>query len=108
MAVLTIRNLPEHVHRGLSRAAFENGRSPEDEAGAALGERFSELSENDRQEAWREAIASIQAALRVANQGELPTGLVDDLLVERRRRAAAELEDLERRVSIGRNASDGL
>ncbi len=102
MTDLIIRDLPERVHQGLSRRASENGRSPEDEARVVLEQQFPAQEASDRERGWLEAIAAIQDDLRAANGGELPQGVVDEFLAEKRLIAAAELAEVERYLSGGR------
>ena len=100
MATLTIRSLPDAVHRRLRLRAAEKGRSMEAEARAILE---ANLAEGDRRAAWQAAGADIRAHLRAANGGELPPGMLDDFLAEKRRHAAAELGEVEKhpRTLIG-------
>ena len=96
---LIIKDLPEAAHRRLSERAAENGRTPEDEARLALEGRFCPRDDPTGAEDWLQAIEAIQASLRAANGGELPKGLVDEFLEEKRRVAAAEAERVEAYLS---------
>lgn len=96
MLELIIKDLPEEVHRELRERAAENGRSPEEEARAALEERFRPKAGSRGAEDWLKAIHEIQASIRAANGGQLPTGVVDKFLAEKREVEAAELARVER------------
>jgi plasmid stability protein len=91
MATLTIRNLPDEVHAALRVRAAKAGRSMEEEVRVVLTEAVELSRETDdiitRARAARERV---QAALRAANGGLLPTGLVDEMIAERRAEAARE------------------
>jgi phosphopantothenoylcysteine decarboxylase/phosphopantothenate--cysteine ligase len=91
MATLTIRNLPDAVHTALRVRAAKAGRSMEEEVRVVLAEAVELSRETDdiitRARAARERV---QAALRAANGGLLPTGLVDEMIAERRAEAARE------------------
>ena len=97
MFELIIKDLPDEVHRNLSERAAENGRTPEEEARAALEERFRPVVPSGAED-WLHAIHAIQADIRAANGGNLPTGVVDEFLAEKRQIAAAELARVERLV----------
>ena len=99
MTDLTIRDVPEDVHRRLRERAAENGRTPENEARAALENLFSGDSGRDLEQTWLAAIDAIQNELRATNGGELPRGVVDEFLAEKRLVAAAELAEVERYLS---------
>lgn len=77
MAVLNIRNLPEHVHRGLRMRAARAGRSMEAEArrilAAACAEEEATPPELDLP-AWVDRLF----------HGRKPAGVVDELIRERR------------------------
>ncbi len=91
MATLTIRNLPDEVHAALRVRAAKAGRSMEEEVRVVLTEAVEPSRETEdiitRARAARERV---QAALRAANGGLLPTGLVDEMIAERRAEAARE------------------
>jgi plasmid stability protein len=82
MAVLNIRNLSDEVHARLRVRAAMAGRSMEAEARAILAEAC-------KPEAVVDA-ASLQAWVDGLYKGKRPTGVVDELIAERRREAAAE------------------
>ena len=89
---LIIRDLPQDLSRRLDARAVQNGRSPEEEARTLL--MGSLLAEARREDAMA-AIEETRAALRAANGGELPKGVVDEFLAEKRRTAAEELARIE-------------
>lgn len=105
---MIIKDLPEAVHRCLSERAAENGRTPEGEARFALEERFHPYEDPKGAEDWLKAIESIQAALRAANGGALPKGVVDELLAEKREIVAAELARVESYLSRNSGGADSL
>ena len=82
MATLNIRNLPDDVHRSLRIRAAQAGRSMEAEAReiitAAVRPRSSASPE------------TLQEFVRELYQGEMPEGVVEDFLLERRREAAKD------------------
>ena len=84
MATLSIRNLPDDVHRKLRVRAARHGRSMEAEARAIL----AEAADTDGEPAL--SVAELQAIMRTMYDGKLPTGVVDELITERRREAARE------------------
>jgi len=90
MATRTIRNLPDAVHAALRVRAATAGRSMEEEVRVVLTEAVEPSRETDdiitRARAARERV---QAALRAANGGLLPS-LVDEMIAERRAEAARE------------------
>jgi plasmid stability protein len=75
MATLTIRNLPDEVHTALRVRAAKAGRSREID---------------DIITRARAARERGQTVLRAANGGLLPTGVVDEMIAERRAEAARE------------------
>jgi plasmid stability protein len=91
MATLTIRNLPDEVHAALRVRAAKAGRSMEEEVRVVLTDAVEAAPQTDdivtRALAARE---SIQAALKAANGGVLPTGVVDEFIAQRRAEAARE------------------
>jgi plasmid stability protein len=95
MVEVVIRDLPDEVRQNLNEWAPENGRTPEEEARAVLEERFSPDPGSRNVEAWLRAPRLIQASIRAANGGNLPTGVVDEFLAEKREIAAAELARVE-------------
>jgi plasmid stability protein len=81
MATLNIRRLPENVHAKLRVPAAKAGRSMEAEARMILAEAV-------RQPAPKPVdLAKLQAFMLRLYGGTLPTGVVDDLIAERRREA---------------------
>ena len=89
MATLTIRNLPDHVHAALRTRAAASGRSMESEARLQLeaGLLRSQPYDHARADAATDAL---RHALRAANGGTLPTGVVDEFIAERRAEAERE------------------
>lgn len=84
MASLNVRNLPEKVQKRLRVRAAKAGRSMEAEAreiltNATLGARLRTL-----------AASELQRGVERLYGSDLPTGVVDDLLRERRREAEIE------------------
>ena len=95
MATLTIRNLPDDVHSALRVRAAKAGRSMEEEARVVLAK--SVAGETDEAGSQLEALAKADAAaaalrdaLREANNGQLPGGMVESLIAERRAEAARD------------------
>lgn len=89
---LTIRELPQDLSRRLDARAMQNGRSPEDEARVLL---VASLTADARREDALVAIEETRAALRAANGGELPKGVVEEFLADKRRHGAEELARIE-------------
>jgi plasmid stability protein len=83
MAVLNVRNLPDDVHARLRVRAARNGRSMEAEARAILVAAC--LAEPPRGPA-----AELPAWVEELYEGRPPSGVVDELIAERRRESAAE------------------
>jgi len=83
MATITIRNLPDEVRERLRIRAAQHGRSMEAEARAILTEA---AITGDRQ-----AVAdNLQRWVNELYDGAKPTNVVDDLIAQRRKEAAAE------------------
>lgn len=80
MATLNIRNLPDDVHRKLRVRAARKGRSMEAEAREILAAAV-------RSEEGRVDLPGFVARLYA---GHPPSGVVEDLLAERRREADLE------------------
>ncbi len=82
MAVLTIRNLPDDVHRRLRLRAARAERSMEAEARAILAQACAAepLVSADALKAW---VSDLYG-------GALPAGVVDELIADRRSEAATE------------------
>lgn len=83
VATLNIRNLPEEVHRRLRVRAARAGRSMEAEAREILAEAC-------RGDVGSEQLTDVQEYVRSLYGGRPPAGMVDALIEERRREAAAE------------------
>lgn len=86
MAVLNIRNIPEHLHARLRMRAAQHGRSMEAEARAIL----AAACEDD--DATRPAVSveDVQAWVDRIYGHAKPVHVVDDLIAERRIEAARE------------------
>lgn len=80
MATLNIRNLPDEVHQQLRIRAAHAGRSMEAEARRILVESCA-----PRPAPWQ--AADLQRLVAELYDGEVPTGVVDQLIAERRREA---------------------
>ena len=87
MATLNIRRLPEDVHARLRVRAAKAGRSMEAEARMILADAVEEKQPKPVD------LASLRAFMLRLYGGELPTGVVDDFINERRREARRELEE---------------
>lgn len=83
MGTLNIRNLPEDVHRRLRVRAAQAGRSMEAEAREILTEACGK-------DARPGDVRDLQDFVRKLYAKKRPTRVVDDLIAERRREAAAE------------------
>lgn len=112
MATLTIRNIPGDQHAALRVRAAQHGRSMEEEVRTLIAEAVAkgELSHLPRRDAEILAKAdaaaeALRVALREANGGRLPTGVVDALIAERRAEAARE--EAEYAQSIADRAKRG-
>lgn len=86
MAILNIRNLPDHVHARLRIRAAEHGRSMEAEARAILAAACG----SDAPAQAAASIADIQAWVDRIYGHDKPEHVVDDMLADRRREAARE------------------
>jgi hypothetical protein len=82
VAVLNIRNLPDEVHAQLRIRAAKAGRSMEAEVRAILAEACRPPSTVDG--------AALQEWVCELYGGQVPTGVVEGLIAERRREAADE------------------
>jgi plasmid stability protein len=82
MATLNIRRLPEDVHAKLRVRAARAGRSMEAEARMILAEAV------EQPEPKPVDLAELRALMLRLYDGTLPTGVVDDLIAERRRAAS--------------------
>jgi plasmid stability protein len=87
MATLNIRRLPEDVHAKLRVRAAKAGRSMEAEARMILTEAVEQPQPKPVD------LAGLRAFMLRLYGGKLPTGVVDDLIAERRREARLELEE---------------
>jgi plasmid stability protein len=87
MATLNIRRLPEDVHAKLRVRAAKAGRSMEAEARRILTEAVQQPEQKPVD------LAELRAFMLRLYGGKLPTGVVDDLIAERRREARRELEE---------------
>jgi antitoxin FitA len=87
MATLNIRRLPEDVHAKLRVRAAKAGRSMEAEARIILTEAVEQPQPKPVD------LAGLRAFMLRLYGGKLPTGVVDDLIAERRREARLELEE---------------
>lgn len=83
MATLTIRNLPDEVRQRLRMRAARAGRSMEAEVRAILCQASNEGAPTETPE-------SLQAWVDKLYGQQKPSGVVDDLINERRREAAGE------------------
>ena len=83
MAVLNIRNLPEEVHRHLRIRAAKAGRSMEAEARAILAAACLDQTAKKPASALQDLVEEMFGA-------DKPSGVVDDLIEERRREAMRE------------------
>lgn len=83
MAVLNIRNLPDDVHGRLRVRAAENGRSMEAEARAILVAACAPDSHDSDARALPAWVDGLYGDTK-------PTGVVEELIAERRREAERE------------------
>ncbi len=90
MAILNIRNLPDHVHRNLRVRAASAGRSMEAEARWILEQvcNGAEILEQDSR--------SLPEWVSDLYGGNPPLGTVESLLAQRRGEARRELEEANR------------
>jgi plasmid stability protein len=87
VATLNIRRFPDEAHAALRLRAAQNRRSMEAEARAILLEQLAQRPKP------RLTPAEAQARIREMFGGELPTGVVDSFLKERRRMWGEEEDD---------------
>jgi plasmid stability protein len=87
MATLNIRNLPDEVHKRLRVRAAKAGHSMEAEARAILGAACAEERETPT------TAKDLRDLIDRLYGGRKPTGVVDDLIAERRREAAREASE---------------
>jgi plasmid stability protein len=87
MATLNIRRLPEDVHAKLRVRAAKAGRSMEAEARMILTQAV------EQPEPHPVDLADLRRFMERLYGGNLPTGVADDLIAERRREARRELEE---------------
>ena len=88
MATLNIRKLPEDVHAKLRVRAAKAGRSMEAEARMILAQAVRQPEPKPVD------LTELRAFMRRLYAGKLPTGVVDDLIAERRREARREVEEV--------------
>ncbi len=94
MATLTIRNVPDDVHKGLRVRAAENGRSVEEEIRRILAEQVLPATEYRNPKTSEE----IDAAVKRAQEFFAPmadTYSVDQYLEEKRAEARRERAEIE-------------
>lgn len=84
MSVLSVRNLPDEVHRELRLRAARHGRSMEAEARAILTEACRPKRPTG------EVVAELQAWIDASYGSSKPGNVVDQLISERRAEAARE------------------
>jgi plasmid stability protein len=87
MAALNICGLPEDVHARLRVRAAKAGRSMEAEARMILAEAVRQPEPKPVD------LAALRAFMLQLYGRKLPTGVVNDLIAERRREARRELEE---------------
>lgn len=87
MATLNIRRLPEDVHAKLRARAAKAGRSMEAEARMILADAVRENQPKPVD------LDDLRAFMLRLYGGQLPSGVVADLIAERRREARRELEE---------------
>lgn len=83
MAALTIRNLPDEVRDRLRQRAARAGRSMEAEIRAILTQASLEDSQRESAEALQSWVSALYGT-------DMPNGVVDDLIAERRREANSD------------------
>ncbi|HEX6143570.1 MAG TPA: Arc family DNA-binding protein [Geminicoccaceae bacterium] len=89
MATLSIRKLPDEVHRRLRMRAAEHGRSMEAEARAILEAAVAKPG-HDAPDGAPPAIHRLQTYVDQFYGESKPANVVDEFLVERRQEAARE------------------
>ena len=82
MAILNVRNLPDHVHRNIRIRAARNGRSMEAEVRTLLINLFGGGEQAGAEE--------LQCLVEQLYPEGLPKGVVDDLIAERRKECERE------------------
>ncbi len=83
MATLNLRNIPDSVHRQLRIRAAKHGQSMEREARQILQEAVAAPARKQDSQALQSWVGALY-------HGNPPSGVVDALIEERRREAAAE------------------
>ena len=83
MATVTIRNLPDEVRKRLRKRAARAGRSMDAEMRLILAEASMAKERHASAEALRQWVDRLYG-------DQKPTGVVEDLIAERRRQAASE------------------
>jgi len=89
MTTMTIRNLPDAVQRRLRVRAAKHGRSMEAEVRQIIADAVAD----DQPADWSTALESLRDKIRAFHGGQMPTGVVDDFIAERREEARRELEE---------------
>ena len=89
MATLTIRNVPENVHKGLRLRAAENGRSVEEEIRRILAEQVLPAAEYTNPKTPEEIDAAVKEVQELFKplRGKYS---VDQFIAEKREEAARE------------------
>ena len=90
MPDILIRNVPKTLHRDLKARAARAGRSLNEEALTALRRGLGAAGKGGVRPGAGERL---QAIVRDMYGGRLPTGVVDDLIAERRQEAAREEDE---------------
>lgn len=85
MGTLTVRNIADEALSGFRVLAARRGRSMEAEARTLIEQAGRGIASGV---SVQERVARAQAIAREAFGGELPTGVVDELVAERRKAAA--------------------
>ena len=87
MATVTVRNLPDPIHRALRVRAAEHGRSMEAEVRAILERECGVVSNRDESMA---PVRRLQAWIDDQYGADKPKNAVDEFIAERRAEAARE------------------
>lgn len=87
MASLTVRNIPDDTFAAFRVRAASHGRSMEAEVRELIVEATGRV---EAPLSVEERVAKAQAIVRKAFGGELPKGMVDELIADRRAEAAKE------------------
>lgn len=81
MKTLTVRQVPDDVHEALRLRAAAAGRSMEEEVRVLLARAAGPRRSPDK------VLADLHQLARRAHGGEMPSGVVDEFLAERRAEA---------------------